>query len=141
MMIRAFLLIAGLLGMAPAPCLAADPVEVLPEAMFATGNGCAVIKKKLPEDVETFTFHALYNTNLYGPELACGFTDATESAIKSGTLWTVKANCRFGDQSKPSIIVIKQEVGKEGVQVSMTNAQGTRVDLGDFAHCGPILTD
>ena len=117
-------------------CLAADPVDVLPEAMFATGNGCAVIKKTLPENVETFTFHAFYNTDLYGPDLVCNFTDATEAAVKSGTLWTVKANCQFGAATKPSTIVIRQDAAKEGVQVSMTNAQGKRVDLGAFAHCG-----
>jgi hypothetical protein len=138
---RVFLLMAGLLGAAAGPCFAADPVEVLPEAMFATGEGCAVIKKTLPDDVEKFTFYALYNTDLYGPDLHCGFTDATESAVKSGTLWTVKADCKFGTEAKPSVIVIKQEVGKKGVEVSMTNAQGTRVDLGAFAHCGKILTD
>jgi hypothetical protein len=53
----------------------------------------------------------------------------------------VKADCKFGTEAKPSVIVIKQEVGKKGVEVSMTNAQGTRVDLGAFAHCGKILTD
>ena len=118
---------------------AADPVEVLPEAMFATGNGCAVIKKTLPEDVETFTFHALYNTDLYGPDLICSFIDAMVQAAKSGRIWTVKANCKFGAAIKPSTIVIKQDAGKEGVAVSMTNAQGNKVDLGTFAHCGKIL--
>ncbi|MET0688299.1 MAG: hypothetical protein ABWY38_03730 [Methyloceanibacter sp.] len=107
-------------------CFAADPVEVLPEALFATGNGCAVIKKKLPEDVETFTFYALYNTDLYGPDLVCNFTDATKAAVKSGTLWTVKGNCQFGAVTKPSTIVIKQDAGKKGATVSMTNVQGQR---------------
>jgi hypothetical protein len=120
---------------------AADPVEMLPEAMFATGDGCAVIKQKLPEDVETFTFHALYNTDLYGPDLVCNFTDATKAAVKSGTLWTVKASCQFGAETKPSTIVIKQDAGKSGVAVSMTKAQGEKVELGAFAHCGKILTD
>lgn len=136
---RALAVFAALFLCAAGPSHAEDPVDVLPDAMYATGRGCAVIKQTLPEDVEVFTFHALYNTDLYGPELACGFTDAKESGIKSGTLWTVKANCRFGSETKPSTIVIRQQIGKQGVQVSMTNAQGKHVDLGAFAHCGKIL--
>jgi hypothetical protein len=113
---------------------AADPVDVLPDAMYATGKGCAVIKKTLPEDVETFTFSALYNTDLYGPGFVCNFTDAA----KSGQVTTVKANCEFGRTTKPSTIVIKPGVKKD-VQVSMTNAQGKETDLGAFAYCGKIL--
>ena len=114
--------------------LAADPVAVLPDAMYATGKGCAVIKKTLPEDVETFTFHALYNTDLYGPGFVCNFTDAA----KSGVVTTVKAKCEFGRTAKPSTILIKPGA-KKGVQVSMTNAQGKQTDLGAFAYCGKIL--
>ncbi len=116
--------------------LAANPTAVLPDAMYATGKGCAVIKKTLPEDVEKFTFHALYNTDLYGPGFVCNFTDAA----KSGIATTVKANCQFGGTAKPNTIVIKPGKTKGmGVQVSMTDAQGKQTDLGTFAYCGKIL--
>jgi hypothetical protein len=131
---RSLAVAAAVLHFSVSAALAADPVEVLPDAMYATGKGCAVIKKTLPEDVEPFTFHALYNTDLYGPGFACSFTDAA----KSGKVTTVKANCQFGAAPKPSTIVIKPGAGK-GVTVSMTDAQGKEADLGALAHCGKIL--
>lgn len=131
------ILAATAIVLSAATCFATQrPEDVLPDAMYATGKGCAVIKKTLPEDVEKFTFHALYNTDLYGPDLACGFTEAA----KSGIATTVKANCQFGGTAKPSTIVIKPAKTKGmGVQVSMTNAHGKETDLGVFTYCGKIL--
>jgi hypothetical protein len=85
---------------------AADPVEVLPEAMYATGKGCAVIKKMLPEDVDKWDFAAVYNTDLYGPEFVCQFTDAKLAKTASGRSWTVMAECEHGAKTKPTTIAI-----------------------------------
>ncbi len=121
--------------------LAGEPAEVLPEGMFATGEGCAALAKALPEDIEVMDFMVMSNTELMGQEFGCSFRDAAVAeAEEAGRVWSVTAECGSGGMAEASTIHIRQ-VAPDQLHVTMTVARGEPDPLGTFSHCPNVLTD
>ncbi|MGH6866238.1 MAG: hypothetical protein ACREDO_08745 [Methyloceanibacter sp.] len=129
-------LTSGLLATA---AIAGEPAVVLPEAMFATGDGCKAIKTSLPEELEEMDLFVLSDTELMGQDFVCHFKDAKELATNSGNAWTVKASCESGAPAEPGSLMIK-EIGERKLDVTLTTV-GDPDNFGTFVHCPNPLTD
>ena len=88
---------------------AAEPASILPDGVFATGDGCTMLSQAAGADnIDATDFFVLTNGELTGMDLACRFTDAESGAGDQPKSWTVKATCESGAPAVPAVIKIEE---------------------------------
>jgi hypothetical protein len=113
---------------------AAPPASVLPDGVFATGDGCTMLSQAAgADDIDATDFFVLTNGELTGMDLACRFTDAEPGGEGQGKSWVVKATCESGAPAVPATITI--EAAGDGLYHVTMTSDGNVDDLGDFVPC------
>ena len=87
---------------------AGDPASVLPEGVFATGEGCTMLAQSGTDEIDVMDFLVLTNGELTGMDFACKFTDAEAGTTDNHNSYAVKATCESGAPGVPAVITIKE---------------------------------
>ena len=134
---RAFPLVALVLCLVPGGIAnAGDPASVLPEGVFATGEGCTMLAQSGTDEIDVMDFLVLTNGELTGMDFACKFTDAEAGTTDNHKSYAVKATCESGAPGVPAVITIK-EMSDGELHLTM-KSEGDVDDLGDFARCPSV---
>ncbi len=134
--LSAALLVALALCLVPTGGRAGTPSAVLPDGVFATGDGCTMLAQSGADDIDATDFLVLTNGELTGMDFACRFTDAEPATMDGHKSWTVKAECESGAPAVPAVITVK-EAG-EGLLALTMKSEGDVEDLGDFTRCQSV---
>ncbi len=130
-------LAAFLLCLLPAAGNAAEPASILPDGVFATGDGCTMLSQAgAADDIDATDFFVLSNGELTGMDLACHFTDAKPKGGDKSKAWVVKASCESGAPAVPATFTIEDAGG--GLFHITMESEGETDDLGEFAPCQSV---
>jgi hypothetical protein len=120
-----------------APSNAADPVSILPDGVFATGDGCTMLAQSAAaDDIDATDFFVLSNGELTGMDLACRFTDAELKSDAKSKTCVVKASCESGAPAVPAVFTIEDAGG--GLFHITMESEGETDDLGEFVPCQSV---
>jgi hypothetical protein len=115
---------------------AAEPAAILPDGVFATGDGCTMLSQAGgADDIDATDFFVLSNGELTGMDLSCRFTDA-EPKDGAEKAWVVKASCDSGAPTVPAVFTI-EDAGGGLLHITM-ESEGESDDLGEFAPCQSV---
>jgi hypothetical protein len=130
-------LAALLLCLLPSAANAAEPSSILPDGVFATGDGCTMLSQAgAADDIDATDFFVLSNGELTGMDLACHFTDAEPKSGGNEKAWVVKASCESGSPTVPATFTIEDAGG--GLFHITMESEGETDDLGEFAPCQSV---
>jgi hypothetical protein len=117
--------------------MAAPPASILPDGVFATGDGCTMLAQAgAADDIDATDFFVLSNGELTGMDLACRFTDAEPKGGLDGKGWVVKASCESGAPAVPAVFTI-EDAGGGLLHITM-KSEGDTDDLGEFVPCKSV---
>jgi hypothetical protein len=115
----------------------AEPASILPDGVFATGDGCTMLSQAgPPDDIDATDFFVLSDGELTGMDLACHFTDAEPKSGGNEKAWVVKASCESGSPTVPATFTIEDAGG--GLFHITMESEGETDDLGEFAPCQSV---
>jgi hypothetical protein len=85
-----------------------DPASILPEGVFATGEGCTMLAQSGTDEIDVMDFLVLSAGELTGMDFACKFTEAEAGTTDGRKSYVVKAECESGAPGVPAVITIKE---------------------------------
>ena len=116
---------------------AAERSSVLPEGVFATGEGCTMLAQSGTDEIDVMDFLVLTNGELTGMDFACKFSDAEAGTTDNHKSYVVKAECESGAPGVPAVITITKMSDGE-LHLTM-KSEGDVDGLGDFARCPGVI--